>query len=258
LPCAKTGSCGSERRLGTSNVSSTNSSHPSNCSPHRTRTTLRLRSQLPQDAAKSNHSYHEPDSRRPGSAANGSHRANEAPRVPRSIGSSAAYEAYRGNEDEAHGEEAHAGAGKLALELNVCTTITDCGYRRRSTAVFHNQLGWQSKSNSNTVNAAHTISQRLRTLRKIPPELVPLGEYRCPWILYHAYTNIVARLRHRVCQYSCARRSTTSLTFSQCRLDCRRLFYGQQALLGQDPTSVAQRRRLRLPSWPLRSLLESL
>jgi hypothetical protein len=35
------------------------------------------------------------------------------------------------------------------------------------------QLGSQLTSND---RVAHTISQRLRTLKKIPPELIPLGE----------------------------------------------------------------------------------
>ena len=45
--------------------------------------------------------------------------------------------------------------------------------------------------------AAHTISQRLRTLRKIPPELMPLGKLvlsrliRIPLLIRHIITGVV-------------------------------------------------------------------
>ena len=49
------------------------------------------------------------------------------------------------------------------------------GYAAQHVDTVKNETRGKGRLANQNTNTAHTISQRLRTLKKIPPELIPLG-----------------------------------------------------------------------------------
>lgn len=73
--------------------------------------------------------------------------------------------------DSSH-DEANAGTWKIE---DCCMSTADQKHRKRSTAVCEGSLKTRRLATDTTI-LAHTISQRIRTLKKVPPELIPLGK----------------------------------------------------------------------------------
>lgn len=90
---------------------------------------------------------------------------------------------YSNTENATFKTSDEAATGKLDSKLSLNSSLIIS--RRKSTVVWHFQLNSRqrlqaqihSESLTNASSIAHTISQRLRTLKKIPPELMPLGEH---------------------------------------------------------------------------------
>lgn len=75
------------------------------------------------------------------------------------------------------GVEEDGYAGMKILELFKHGMVADIRYRKRSTLVYRPETRYSTLNSelTNTPTPAHTVSQRLRTLKKVPPELIPLG-----------------------------------------------------------------------------------